>query len=378
MIPFDLTRWFRARMLPLVAAVGLVVQIATPLAYYLTKRHELWQEARAEAARAAVVLHSEIDQRPVLWRYNAPKLLERLAAEGLLGGRLLEIRASDGQAVPLEPAPRPRRPLWGRADVLIGGVRAASVWVAIDTAPLLGATAGLAAGFLGLALLLSAVLYLMPMRAIATAQRRIQVLLGELALTLQEADRRRIATDLHDGAGQALTAARLRLLALGRGPAPTEAALHEITRLLDEAIDEVRRSVYTLAPPALSEHGLGGALSRHCEAFASASGLEVLCEIEALPTLRPSTETACYRIVQEALTNVARHANAQRAWVQLRFAEETLFLSIYDDGKSPGEKPSEGLGLLGIRERARLLGGRADITAQPGQGMRVEVQLPLK
>lgn len=414
MIPFDLTRWFRRRMLPLVAFVGVVVFVAAPLAYFLNKRHELWQEARAEATRAALVLHAEIDRRPQLWRYNAPKLLERLAAEGLLGGRLLEIRTSDGEAVPLESVPAPRRPIWGRADVLIGGARAASVWVALDAAPLIRATAGLAAAFAGLALILCAILYLMPMRAIATAQRRIQALLGELALTLQEEDRRRIARDLHDGAGQALTAARLRLLALARGarahsekqtekktpdagekkaadpgPGPSddaksetnggkgEAALADISQLLDEAIDEVRRSVYTLAPPALGELGLGGALQRHCEAFAGATGLSVLCEIEDLPSLRPGVETACYRIVQEALTNTARHANARRAWVQLRVETGTLCLSVYDDGEAPATAPNEGIGLLGIRERARLLGGHADITVAPDHGLRIEVRLPL-
>lgn len=406
MIPFDLTRWFRRRMLPLVAFVGVVVFVAAPLAYFLNKRHELWQEARAEATRAALVLHAEIDQRPQLWRYNAPKLLERLAAEGLLGGRLLEIRTSDGEAVPLESVATPRRPIWGRADVLIGGARAASVWVALDAAPLVSATAGLASAFAGLALLLCAILYLMPMRAIATAQRRIQALLGELALTLQEEDRRRIARDLHDGAGQALTAARLRLLALARGAraqnvdpgekktgdpgeketgAPKseknggkgEAALADISQLLDEAIEEVRRSVYTLAPPALGELGLGGALQRHCEAFAGATGLSVLCEIEDLPPLRPGVETACYRIVQEALTNTARHANARRAWVQLRVETGTLCLSVYDDGEAPATAPHEGIGLLGIRERARLLGGHADITIAPDHGLRIEVRLPL-
>lgn len=406
MIPFDLTRWFRRRMLPLVAFVGVVVFVAAPLAYFLNKRHELWQEARAEATRAALVLHAEIDQRPQLWRYNAPKLLERLAAEGLLGGRLLVLRTSDGEAVPLESVATPRRPIWGRADVLIGGAHAASVWVALDAAPLVRATAGLAAAFAGLALVLCAILYLMPMRAIATAQRRIQALLGELALTLQEEDRRRIARDLHDGAGQALTAARLRLLALARGARSQnekqtvdpgedkkvdpngdpkseknggkgEAALADISQLLDEAIDEVRRSVYTLAPPALGELGLGGALQRHCEAFAGATGLSVLCEIEELPSLRPGVETACYRIVQEALTNTARHANARRAWVQLRVETGTLCLSVYDDGDATSAAPREGIGLLGIRERARLLGGHADITVAPDHGLRIEVRLPL-
>jgi two-component system sensor histidine kinase UhpB len=250
------------------------------------------------------------------------------------------------------------------------------VWVALDAAPLLHATGGLAAAFAGLAMLLGAVLYLVPMRTVAIAQRRIKALLGELTLTLQEEDRQRIARDLHDGAGQALTAARLRLMALEQS-AGQAAERSEIARLLDDALDEVRRSVHTLSPPALAELGLGGALQRHCEAFAVATGLTVLCEVATLPPLRPKLEVACYRIVQEALANSARHAQARRAWVHVERCAAGLRLLIYDDGTAKVPPLTEGLGLLGIRQRARLLGGRADITVAANLGLRVEATFPL-
>ncbi len=376
MIPFDLTSWFRRRMLPLVALAALVMQVSAPTAYYLTKRHELWQQARAEAARTAMLLHGEIEQRPILWRYNVPKLLERLAAEGMLHGRFLDIRTSTGQVVPLDTAPPPARPLWGRAEVNVGGEPAAMVWVALDMAQLQRDTMQLVIGFAGLALLLAMVLYLVPVHTVAVAQKRISTLLGELALTIQEEDRRRIARDLHDGAGQALTAARLRLQALGSAPSDPS-AITEIAKLLDNALGEVRRSVYTLSPPALTELGLAGALKNHCETFAAATGLKVFCELTELPTLRPKVETACYRIVQEALANSARHANARRAWVQLHHDDGELRLSIYDDGVAPSQPLNEGLGLLGIRERARLLGGHAEVTMAPDSGLRIEVTIPL-
>ena len=210
MIPFDLTSWFRRRMLPLVALSALILQVSAPTAYYLTKRHELWQQAHAEATRTAMLLHGEIEQRPILWRYNVPKLMERLAAEGMLHGRFLDIRTSSGQVVPIDTAALPRRALWGRAEVLIGGEPAATVWVALDMAPLLHGTLQLAIGFAGLALALAVVLYWVPVHTVAIAQRRIKTLLGELALTIQEEDRRRIARDLHDGAGQALRRGRDR------------------------------------------------------------------------------------------------------------------------------------------------------------------------
>ena len=166
MIPFDLTSWFRRRMLPLVALSALILQVSAPTAYYLTKRHELWQQAHAEATRTAMLLHGEIEQRPILWRYNVPKLMERLAAEGMLHGRFLDIRTSSGQVVPIDTAALPRRALWGRAEVLIGGEPAATVWVALDMAPLLHGTLQLAIGFAGLALALAVVLYWVPVHTV--------------------------------------------------------------------------------------------------------------------------------------------------------------------------------------------------------------------
>ncbi|MFO0657662.1 MAG: sensor histidine kinase [Polyangia bacterium] len=376
MIPFDLTGWFRRRMLPLVALAAVVMQVSAPTAFYLTRRHELWQQAHAEAARTAMLLHGEIEQRPILWRYNVPKLLERLAGEGMLHGRFLDIRTSQGHIVPLDSAPPPARPIWGRAEVSVGGELSARVWVALDMAPLLRETMQLGIAFFGLSLLLAGVLYLVPVHTVSIAQKRIGTLLGELALTMQEEDRRRIARDLHDGAGQALTAARLRLLALS-GQSGDAANITEITKLLDNALSEVRRSVYSLSPPAITELGLHGALQRHCESFASATGLKVFCELTELPPLRPKVETACYRIVQEALANSAKHARARRAWVQLGHDGNDLKLSVYDDGQAPQQPLGEGLGLLGIRERAKLLGGRAEITVDANRSFRVEVTLPL-
>lgn len=415
MMPFDLSRWFRRRMLPLVIAVSLTMLAGAPLSYHLAKGRELFNEARGDAGRVAVVLRGEIEQRPLLWRYDMPKLAERLSEEGLLGAARLVIRDGDGADVPIDLRGLPgRRPeaqapiVWGRAEVYAGGERAASVWVAVDATPLWRGTGWLAAAFALLAAALGAVLYLLPTRAITAAERRIAALLAHLAVTLQEEDRRRIARDLHDGAGQALTAARLRLMAIekrlppepatgagaggGDGPgggapggaAAMGAALREVGRLLDEATGEVRRSAYALTPPALSELGLSGALGRHCDAFAAATGLEVRCVVdEALGGLPAPVETACYRIVQEALSNCVRHAGARRAQVELQRQGGELRLTIQDDGgsaaaqrRASGVEAGEGLGLLGIRERAQLLGGAAEITAPPGQGLRIEVRLP--
>jgi two-component system sensor histidine kinase UhpB len=277
----------------------------------------------------------------------------------------------------VESAPLPAGPLWGRAEVQLDGRREASVWVAVDPRPPLIHAAELGAGFALLGALLAAVLYLLPVRAIARAERRVSGLLGRLTLAMQEEDRARIARDLHDGAGQAITAARMELSAL-RTAGAEPAAVARIAGLLDEALDEVRRSTAALTPPALAELGLERALLRHCEAFGDAVGLSVSCTVDGeLPPLHTDLETACYRIVQEALTNTARHARATRAWVRLRTDGDRLLLEVGDDGAGlPAER--SGSGIEGIRERARLLGGEVDVSSGEGGGTKLGVALPIR
>ena len=380
MTPLRLTSWFRARMVPLVAATGLLVATAAPCAFYLSERWDLVAAARREASRVAEIVRERIEQQPSLWRYGSTKLAERLAAEGL-SQRPIRVLDEQGVDVPLEGTARPPRfSLWGRVELAEAGRRAAAIWVAVDHGGLMARTAQLTLIFLLLGAGLAAVLYRLPVRAIGAAERRIAQLLGQLALTLQEADRRRIARDLHDGAGQALTAARLELLAL-RATGSTPEKLQQIASRLDEAMDEVRRSTTELAPPALDELGLAGALQRHCEAFGDASGLVVRCELAAeLPELGAELETACYRIVQEALTNAARHAGATRARVSLGATGSSLHLEVSDDGsglEAGAPDHVDGRGLLGIRERARLLGGELELESLEGRGLSIRVSFPL-
>lgn len=371
MMPFDLTRWFRRRMLPLTVMTGLIVQLSVPLAYHVAKRNELWQEARHLAAQVGSLLRIEIELQPVLWRYSVPKLHERLAQEGVLLGHHVVIVAKDHRTLPLDSGNKPAWPIWGRSEVRMGHTVEAQVYVALDLTPLSRTTIWLAALSFVFSLLLSAVLYLLPVRAVSVAQRRIDRLLGKLTWTVQQQDRQRIARDLHDGAGQALTAARLSLLTL-----PGNLDLQTVGRLLDDALDEIRRSVDALSPPVLAEQGLSEALRRHCATIAAATGLTILCEVDPLPPLHPDLEIACFRMVQEALSNCAKHAQAQRVWVQMNHTETDVFLAIYDDGKLPHSPIREGHGLHSIRERARLLCGHAEIRSCADLGLRIEVHLP--
>jgi signal transduction histidine kinase len=245
-----------------------------------------------------------------------------------------------------------------------------------DTGPLLDGTKAVALG-LGIATaIMSVLLYVLPTRAASAARRRTETVMGERVLTLQEEDRRRIARELHDGAGQALTAARLQLIALcSNGTVPRE-RIEEALTSIDAAMDEIRRSTSALAPPAIAEFGLLEALRRHCESIASASGLDVQLRVPSTVGPLPAyLETTVYRIVQEGLTNVVRHAGATRAWVTLTAPAGRLVVEVGDDGKGI-EGGKRGFGIESVAERARLAGGSAAVVEEPGPGARLRVELP--
>lgn len=382
MTPLKLTSWFRARMIPLVLLSSLIAAAAAPIAYHVLKRRELYALARRDAEKVTSVLGEVVQLRPTLWRYDVAKITERLSSEGLKDAASLVVHDARGVAVPIEIGvrPTPKRLIWVRSEVANAGSKSATIWVAVDAAPLWFGTLVLAALGALVSTILGTMLYLVPTRAIGSAEQRIALLMGRLTLTMQEEERRRIARDLHDGAGQALTAARLQLLSLRKKGTDPE-IVDSIAVHLDEALDEVRRSTTALMPPALAELGLPGALQRHCEAFSGATGLEVDCRTEDdLPKLAPHVEIACYRIVQEALNNTARHSKASRATVSLDAKGDRLRLAVGDDGGGMSDADdsgsSSGTGFASIRERARLIGGEATIERVSG-GLRIEVTVPL-
>jgi signal transduction histidine kinase len=153
--------------------------------------------------------------------------------------------------------------------------------------------------------------------------------------------------------------------------------VRQIIASVDNAMDEIRRSTGALAPPALAEFGLLGALARHCEQFAGASGLDVRLDAPAaLVPLPAYVETAIYRTAQESLTNAARHAGAKRAWIRLQVRPTEIQLEVGDDGEG-SDMAKPGFGLDSIRERARLAGGTCEILGSAGPGERVRVLLPV-
>ena len=340
--------------------------------------------------------------------------------------------------------PPPARPcFWESAPIeineqLVGHVYAGAVLADARAGALL-----LLVPFAALGLGLAALVYFIPGRAMARAERRIDALITRLehsqaslarfnvtleqqvaarsseleaayvqlqakeehlrdlssrAVLLQEAERRVIARELHDSAGQALTAIRINLQIIAQlaeaGPDPRTASsaatrAEKVARLAartltiaDATLEEIRRAVSMLGPAILDDVGLVAAIQRLCDDFGERAELRIDCELDDPPEagLSPAIESVCYRVAQEALTNVARHAEATRVHVRLTVGPQ-ISLEIRDNGRgfTPGAAPRPtigGRGLVGMRERVELLGGTIRIETSPGDGTCVTVDLP--
>ncbi|MGV0624736.1 HAMP domain-containing sensor histidine kinase [Mycolicibacter minnesotensis] len=198
-----------------------------------------------------------------------------------------------------------------------------------------------------------------------------------LALTAQENERQRIARELHDEIGQTLTVALLTLKrAVDSAPAEMRGDLEAAKEIVRASLDEVRSIARRLRPDALEDLGLQSALHALCNQFTQATGVDVIKDIA--PTaerLTPEVELVCYRIVQESLTNIARHSGAQKAWLDVHVnAAGALTLRIADDGK--GGMSSEGAGTTGMRERALLVHATLTITSMPNEGTEIRLVVP--
>ena len=201
----------------------------------------------------------------------------------------------------------------------------------------------------------------------------------ERLVSALEEERRRLRRDLHDGLGPALAAQTLKAgsarALFTRDPERAQALLEELEADAQTAMADVRRLVYNLRPPALDELGLAGAIRQ--TAATHAGGMRMLVELpDHLPALPAAVELAAYRIAQEALTNVTRHARAGRCRLRLT-VNEVLKLEVIDNGIGLAGAGPPGVGISSIRERAAELGGISSIGPGRSNGTRVFVQLPL-
>lgn len=425
-----------ARLRPLVALLVVVIAVAAPAAFYVVGLRTLRIQAAAAARQVAEVIGRDAEQRPVLWRYDSLKLLDHVRTYEMQEG-IDRIDVVDPAGVPIEPnfqadaaALADAAVIWEPAPVTLGGDTVGHVWVAASTVGVRTGALVMLLPFTLLGAALAGLMYWLPLRAVATAQARIGGLIARLeesqtalsdlnqnlerqveqraselaqayrelqgkekrlreltsrAVQMQEAERRAIARELHDSAGQALTAIRINLQVLA-GQLSTEQRdgtgqlVVRTTDMVDDTLEEIRRAVYRLGPAVLDDVGLEDAVVRLCEDLAERSSMKVTCDVGlgAVP-LTAGLEATCYRLVQESLTNVARHAGAGEVRVRLRVEDDAVRVEVHDDGRGfdAAAARETSRGLIGMRERVELLGGTLDVSSQPGEGARVVASLPL-
>jgi len=210
--------------------------------------------------------------------------------------------------------------------------------------------------------------------------RRLSVRL----MAAQDQERRRIARDLHDGLGQELAVAKMILdKMLLQEPSQPQEACVQASSIIDRAIQQVRTMSHLLHPPLLDEVGLLSALAWYTEGLTKRSGIETFLDVQPpdFPRLAPEVETAVFRIVQEALTNVFRHAEAHKVWITLHQQNGSIVVSVLDDGKGIDERTAElrpdkvGVGIGGMKQRAREFGGELRLSSV-SPGTLLELMIP--
>jgi len=259
-------------------------------------------------------------------------------------------------------------------------VTAAQTQIDRRSSELLGTTLAFAAASLVLALVFAAI----TVRMVAGLIRKMEWQTTELGrvswhmLEDQEATARRFSHELHDELGQVLTAIKTNLASMEHCPEDA-ARVADSVRLVDEAMGNVRQMSQLLRPTILDDFGLEAGLRWLAEGFAARTGIDLKFESNHPGRLPDETETHLFRIGQEALTNVARHAAAKSVRVQLESADGWIRLIVEDDGRGLSGAPPDGrgMGMIGMRARARSAGGDLKVHSQPGRGVVIEVEVPL-
>jgi PAS domain S-box-containing protein len=224
-------------------------------------------------------------------------------------------------------------------------------------------------------------------RELELSHERLRALSRRL-FEVQEEERRRLARDLHDDVGQALTALKIQMESVARAgdEAAARSRVDECVDTVQHTLERVRQLSLSLRPPQLDDLGLAAALRSHLDRQARVAGLQAHFETEDAPQeVAPDTETACFRVAQEAINNVLRHARARNLWVRLFTAGGRLAISVRDDGhgfdlEAVRERSANGgsLGLLGMEERMALAGGTFELRSSPGQGTILLATFPLR
>jgi len=380
-------RTFSARVEPLRDGSGQICGVAG-VAFDITDRRRAENALQASENRLRAIIESEpecvklVDDRGRLLDMNPAGLamIQADSIEQVRGMCIVDVIAAEYRAAFAELHQRVFTGESGTLQFEIVGLKGQRRWLATHTVPLRDASGRIQAA-LGIT------------RDITEARRADEQLrasrgaLRSLAARQQdvrEDERTRIAREIHDSLGQALTALKLQLVAAhemvdAKAPEIAE-RLCETAAMVDELVKIVRRIATELRPPILDQLGLPAALEWLAQDFSRRRG--ITCDVTLLPVNGAITDelaTALFRIVQEGLTNVSRHAGASHVQISLGLSGGCVTLEIGDDGRGITEAATTGpqsLGILGMRERAAALGGVLEVMPRTGGGTRVSAWFP--
>jgi signal transduction histidine kinase len=221
-------------------------------------------------------------------------------------------------------------------------------------------------------------------RALRESRQDLRALAGRL-FRAQEEERKRIARELHDDLSQSVALLAFDTSSLALSPPPSaedmKKALCKLQSRIADLSTDIRQIAHQLHPSILEDLGLAAALRELCEEFSARETTPVVFEQEALQDVLPVEIASClYRVAQEALHNIQKHARASHIWLTVSGNPESVHLSIQDDGvgfASESGTSGQGLGIISMKERVRLVQGEFSIHSQPGQGAKLTVSVPL-
>jgi signal transduction histidine kinase len=410
-----LERNFASRMLPLAIAAGLIAFSAPPLFYRFASISELKTHAEIYAAQLASSVEEAAEQEPFFWRYNTSKIMWSTSAHRLqedIGTVTIVDCAGktvfDGKELELGTGNASGPTGW--AAVKVGNRNIAWVRVIMDTAMhrkrylLIMLFSGCLGAVLGLllfwfprrvvrrqaGLLTNTIIRLEKAEKDLTEanlklSRRVRQAVGavrsisERLIGVQEEERRRIARDLHDGVGQAVTALQITLKLMRARPSEAKNHLAEAERSAEEILKEIRAAVFALRPAMLDAGDLEEGLRDFVERFELKTGIPASLRATGdLSAVSESLGSLLFRILQESLTNISRHAQAKEVGVTVVVETDCLRLEVSDDGRGfDPEDVSHGSGLRGIKERVSFAGGEMALKTSAGRGTQVMCRFPV-
>ena len=385
--PDGAIRWIQDRAFPIRDASGKIYRVVG-IADDITKRKQAWDALGESEARKRAIMHAALDG--IITIDNQGRMIElNAAAEKIFAHHRTKLIGENVMEV-IPPSFRP----WFQSGLAncFAGEKGPAQGSRIEMPALRADGSRFSAEFTITRIKLAGrpmfTLYIRDITQHKRAEAELRAF-PQRIIKAQEAERSRIAQELHDGINQLIASVKMRLSKVESSLPELKPAAREILarcdRLLVKVLEENRRIAHNLRPTDLDNLGLAAACNSFCNEIQSRTSLEVQCRVNAPATrLPPVTELHLFRIMQEAVTNIEKHAQAKVVKLQMKSEGDWMVFKIQDDGCGFDTKNSRarkakghGLGLTNMRERALSLGGTYDLKSTPGKGTTIIVRVPV-